>query len=131
MYMTATAEQCICGCYIRRLGEEITLSVPTLQRPKPGQLIFRLYPFRDHLNPQIARQHDDGLHDLAALIALHPADERAVDLQRPNKEVVEVAQARVADAEVVNGQLDAERPQLHYRVSDRSSVFHHHALRDL
>jgi hypothetical protein len=55
---------------------------------------------------------DDRAHDLALLLLeLHARDERAVDLQAVEREALQRAQARVARAEVVDQQADAEVAQ--------------------
>ena len=54
-------------------------------------------------------QHDDGLDDLAILASVvHLADEGAVDLQGIDGELLEIAQGRMAGAEVVDADPDAQ-----------------------
>src|ERR1044072_5715046 len=95
------------------LGEEESLSVFAFQQAKQGDLIFGLDSFGDDVHIQIARQHDDGTHDLRILVVLrHATDEGAVYLQSRDGEAVQVAEGGVACAEVVHAQLYAEHAQL-------------------
>ena len=59
-------------------------------------------------------QRDNGPHDLRVLsMRAHPADEGAVNLQRVDRQTVEVTQRRIACAKVIDAQLDAQGLQLH------------------
>src|SRR6185369_6511006 len=58
-------------------------------------------------------------------------DERAVDLQDVDREALEVAQRRVAGPEVVDREMDAERPQLRQPADRAGGSLHEAALGDL
>ena len=58
-------------------------------------------------------------------------DERPVDLDRVDREVAEVGERRVAGAEVVEGEADAERLERVERVDGAVAALHEHALREL
>ena len=50
----------------------------------------------------------DHAHERAAASRVELADERAVDLDRVDRQLLEVGQGRIPGAEVVDGDLDAE-----------------------
>ncbi len=52
--------------------------------------------------------HGPGEHTPAAVVAAELVDEGLVDLEDVDREVLKVGQAGVADAEVVDGDLQAE-----------------------
>ncbi len=75
----------------------------------------------DGLQVQRARHLDDGLHDGAVVgVGVDVAHEGLVDLERVQREALEVAQRRVAGAEVVQRQPHALRVQrVHHRDGGR------------
>ena len=60
-----------------------------------------------------------------------PATKDAVDLDHVDREAAQVAERRVAGAEVVDGEAHAERLQVEQRLDRRLDVVHQHALGDL
>ena len=60
-------------------------------------------PLRDHVHPRgCAPMHHDGADDRTfCAVRLQAADERAVDLEDVDREALQVAERRVAGAEVV------------------------------
>src|SRR5439155_1286787 len=87
----------------------------------------------DRLESERVREAHDGLDDRRAVVVGEDAvDEGLVDLQRVDRQqLAQVAQRRVADAEVVDGQLDAERLELAQHHQRRVGVGEHRALGDL
>ena len=68
--------------------------------------------FGDHLQPQRPPHVDDRAHDRAvALVAGQALDEATIDLQLPDRDPLQVGQARIAGAEVVDRQPHAEPGQ--------------------
>ena len=75
---------------------------------------------------------DDRVDDRGAVLLLaHPRDERPVDLQRLDREPLEVRQRRVAGAEVVDREVEAESTERTERAQRRLGVAHQRALGDL
>ena len=64
-------------------------------------------------------------------ILAEPVDEGPVDLQHVDGEPLQVAERRVAGAEVVDGQLDAERAQVLQHLEPGRRVGHQRGLGDL
>ena len=70
--------------------------------------------------PSERAERDDGAHHLGLLrAAAHAAHERGVDLQAVDRQRGQVAQRRVAGAEVVDRQADAQVAQARQRVDAR------------
>src|SRR5688572_5127551 len=128
----ATEEERFRVADVHRLGEVEPLPELTLEVSELRALPFGLYAFGHHVHAQVLRQLHDRPHYLGRPLTLgQTADEGAVYLQRADGEALQVAQGRIAGAEIVDAQLDAERPQLFERVRGRLDVFHHHGLRNL
>ena len=80
------------------------------------QLLGGLHAFGHDIHAKILRQRDDGRDHLRALaLETHPADEGAIDLQGVCLQLVQVAQGRIARAEVIDAPLDADRLQAFQR----------------
>ena len=72
------------------------------------QHLVGLHAFGDHLHAQVVAEVDDGPHDhFVLLVEQHVGHEAAVDLQLAHRQVAQVAERRVAGAEVVDRQPDA------------------------
>ena len=84
-------------------------------RPVLGQelhLVERLDSLRNDVQVEHTAQVDEGTGDRRALaVATHVAHERLGDLERLDREPLQVAHRRVARAEVVDRDADAELPQ--------------------
>ena len=81
---------------------------------------------------EAAAEVDDGLHDRRVGIVAHEvADERAVDLQLVDRQVLEDAERRVAGAEVVDRDADAGRDEPLDDAQRALGVGHQRVLRDL
>ena len=77
-------------------------------------------------------QLDHRAHEHRRIVAgQHVADERLVDLDRIHRQLLQVAQAGVAGAEVVDEQLDAEPLEAHQRVQRPGRILHQRALGEL
>ena len=63
----------------------------------------------DDAEPQDPRHRDDGFDDRSRrVVGQHLRDERAVDLDRVDREALQIAQRRVASAEIVEREPHAE-----------------------
>ena len=75
--------------------------------------LFALDTFGDHLEAEVVsevdRRPDD---DLVLLVDQHVGDEALIHLQLADRELTQVAQRRVARAEIVDRQMDAEFVEL-------------------
>src|SRR5688572_6724298 len=61
-----------------------------------------LYAFRDDAEPEDARHRDDGFDDRRRrMVGQHLCDERAIDLDRIDWKALQIAQRRIARAEIV------------------------------
>ena len=76
-------------------------------------------------------RRDHGLDDRAVRVAVEPGDERPVDLDRVERQVLQVGQRRVAGAEVVEHEPDAHVAQPAERPDPDLGLVHHDALGDL
>ena len=84
----------------------------------------------DDRQPERPGQRDDRLGHRATAVG-QLGDERAVDLQLVHREVLQVGERGVPDAEVVDRDAHADRAQAQQRLPARSRVRHHRRLRDL
>ena len=83
----------------------------------------------DDLEAQVPAEVDDRPHDRHVLaLAAEAGDEAAVDLDLVDRQALQVGQRRVARAEVVHGQPDAERAQLVQQRDRPRRVGHDRAL---
>ena len=88
---------------IERFREQITLTVLALQRSQLIQLLLTFDTFSHNLHSEIARERNDRLDDLKVLIGIiNAGDERTIDLQRVDREPVQITQRRVSSAEIVD-----------------------------
>ena len=73
------------------------------------ELRFGFDALGDYLLFEALGEQYDRLQDLGILAVLADCDhERAVDLERIERQSVEIAQARIAGAKIVDAQPDAE-----------------------
>src|SRR5437763_756227 len=102
------------------------------QRPQLVELLWALHTLGDHRQAQAVGQMDDGIHDgQVAAVAVDALDEGTVDLQPVDMEPLQVAQRRVAGAEVVDGEPDPQLAQLVQRLDGTLGILHHRPLGDL
>ena len=98
---------------LERLGEQEPLDVADTEARERGELLRGLDAFGDDVElerPSHARDRLDE-HAGAAVVGAQRLDEAAVDLQRVEREVLEVAERRVAGAEVVDRDVHADRAE--------------------
>src|SRR6266571_9259494 len=94
---------------IDRRGEEIPLALVAAVRAQEFQLLHGLDPLGDHAHRERMCERDDRLRDRRVVPSLvHPADERAVDLEAIDRQPRQVGEARIARADVVHGDLHAQ-----------------------
>ena len=95
------------------LANTIALPILAAERAKDRQVFGRFHPFGDHLPPQLMRQDDDGLHDgERIIIGPQPPHERLIDLEERNRQLLQIAQGRIARAEIVQTRLNPLRFEL-------------------
>src|SRR5207302_1537627 len=96
------------------------------------ELLWRLDTFRKHPQAKRLPERDDRLRDRRAAAAVGRLDhERPVDLQAVDRQPREVAEARVAGAEVVHRDLHPERLELPQDGNRFLAVVDQHAFRKL
>ena len=85
------------GCsWSERLGEQKALSIAATNVSQLSQLTARLDTFSDDVRSNASRQRDDALDDGGLLMfGVEAADKRPIDLERVDREPVELAQRRV------------------------------------
>src|SRR4051794_5781112 len=85
-----------------RPREEIALRERAPERAQTGRLLLGLDALGNDADAERAPHREDGGHDRLVLRrADYAVDERAVDLQRVDREATHVGERRVAGAEVV------------------------------
>ena len=95
-------------------------------------LLLGLDALRHHLEPARARERHRGGDDrLVVAVGRGVLDHGAVDLERVQGVLVEVGQAALAGAEVVEGDAQAEPPQLGEPLDGQLGAAHELDLRDL
>ena len=96
-----------------RLGEVEALAAVCAQIRQPSALVGRLHPGGDDGQPEPVSKVDDRGHNLLAGRGLgEPGDEAATDLERMEREGVEMAESRIHAPEVIQGEPDAQRAEL-------------------
>ena len=86
------------------LAEIEALPVIAAHPRQVGGLLFAFRAFRHHFHAEIMRQRDDGTDDERRVaIGGHLCDEGAVHLQRIEGETLQIGEARIACAEIVEG----------------------------
>src|SRR6478752_3359495 len=98
-----------------RPAEQVALHLVAAQSPDEPSLLFRLDPLDVDLDAEGMAQSDDRADDLgrSSVVVGGSAKEAGVDLDLVEGELPQVAEARVARAEIVHDDVDAERLQLH------------------
>src|SRR5882672_7076188 len=95
-----------------RSGEEVSLPLLATMRAQEFQLLRSLDSLGDHPQSERMRERNHRLSDRRIVPGLvHPVHERAVDLQAVDRQPRQITQARIACAEIVHGDLHAERFQ--------------------
>ena len=94
-----------------RAGEVEALRPRHAEALETRQLLAGLDTFGRDLEVEGARHRDDGRNQRRVVrIGSEPVDEDAVDLDAVDREQLEIAERRVAGAEVVDRQVDPEWP---------------------
>ena len=92
----------------QRLGIEVALRLLALLVQEERRLRGRLHALRDHFEAEIVRHRDQRAHDRGvAGVVGDLADEAAVDLDPRQREARQIAERRIAGAEIVECELDA------------------------
>src|SRR5678816_2938305 len=101
-------DHCFCFSRGERLRKQKSLRVAATNLLQPPQLLPRFDAFGNDVRADASRQSDDAFDDSGAIVCLggETADERAIDLQRVDREAMEIAQGRVPGPKVVQKQLD-------------------------
>src|SRR6266853_3063616 len=95
-----------------RCGEQISLPLLATVRAQEFQLLRSLDSLGDHPQSERTRERNHRLSDRRIVPGLvDPVHERTVDLQAVDRQPRQIAQARIACAEIVHGDLHAERFQ--------------------
>ena len=116
----------------RRAPERIALHELDAEVAQPARLLARLDALGDDRDVHRAGHRDDRPQDVAvALVLGHAGDELAVDLDRLDREALDVVQGGVAGAEVVEHQAHAEALEVLEHRGRRGALLHQHALGQL
>ena len=130
--LPAVAQHRLDRCRRQCGAEPVALHLVALVGGQQRRLAFAFDAFGEHLHLQLVRHRDDGARDRHVFRRRGDVGhQRAVDLDHVHRQPAQVAQARVAGAEVVERDLDAERtqrPQVLHRLIE---VGDQHALGDL
>src|SRR5215208_4020329 len=94
------------------VGEQVALGVVAAELVELGQLAGGLDALGDDGQAEgVAEADDGGDHGVVGWVEVEAGHERAVDLERRQRQVLEGGQGRVAGAEVVDRDVDAEGGQ--------------------
>src|ERR1700720_1311668 len=107
----------------RRPGKEIPLRISAAELAQLLELLPTLDTFRNHLDVQMPGHGDDGADDgEIAHVGHQVTHETAVDLERIHAPALQVREARVANAEIIDGDAHAELAQARHDVLARVAV---------
>ena len=114
------------------MREVIALHTVTVELPQEGELIFALNAFCHHDQPEAVREKDDRLDDRIGAVRLIDAlDEGAIDLQCLYRQLMQMGKRRVAGAEIVHREVNAQARQRVDLPRDLADVAHYGRLGDL
>src|SRR5690554_6199110 len=120
------------GIAVHRGRKIEALEIPTAVPAQPEVLIEGLHTFRQDLDVEPPAQGEQATANrLAVATLIHPAHEGPVDLDLVERQVAQRAQAGVAGAEIVDGDLHAAPPQVRAEQGGPSIVGQCHALGQL
>src|SRR3569832_1619729 len=112
-----------------RWTEIIALYEVTALVAQEIELLHGLHALCYHLHIEAVGHEDDGARESGiAWIGGEIVDERTVELEHMHEEALQIAQARLAGAEVVHRELHAHCPQPAVGLHRRLRVFHDAAL---
>ena len=93
-----------------RFAKQIPLDVRATECGKRVSLCVCLDALRDDLRSERMRERDDRANDLGfGRRIVEPTHERTIDLQDVDLKLFEIAQRRVAGAEIIQREFHAER----------------------
>ena len=116
----------------QRAAEVVALGDVAAQLAQAVGDLLGLDALGDDLEAQVPREVDRRAHDRRVVVVVgHPEDERAVDLHLVQRQALEVGQRRLALAEVVERQADAEVAQPVQDLAGAARVRHDRVLGDL
>src|SRR6185369_10159810 len=117
---------------VDRVAEQMPLRIVAAVLAQELELLLGFDAFRDDLELEAMRHLDDRIDDCRVIaIDRDVADERAIDLQRADRKLLQRRKRRVPRAEVVDREVQTHAVQ---RVEnpDRSlGIFHQRRFRDL
>ena len=115
-----------------RPRQQIALAVVAAEILQQRKLGLGFDAFGDHFLFEALGERDDRLQDLGIFAAFADAvNERAVDLERVERQAVQIAERRIARAKIVDAELDAELLEPVEHIDRVLGVFHRGALGDL
>ena len=80
-------------CHRQRFAEQVALVQVATGLAQRNALLFGFNPFGNHVQPQAAREPDDGVHDGGVVgVGEHVAHKALVDLELIERHALEVAQ---------------------------------------
>jgi len=92
-----------------RAREEEALKFVAVGATQDSDLLRGLHALGNHLQAESVTEPDDGARDCEiGRVVEHVVHERAVHLQLVERKAVQIVQARIAGAEIIDGQSDAE-----------------------
>src|SRR5215469_11031827 len=116
----------------RRPGAQEPLHLVAAGEAQKDALLLGLHPLAQHREAERAAERHDRLDDHAAVRrAAERRDELLVDLELVDREAAQIAETRIARAEIVERDLDAERAQLVEPRHRVVRILDQHALGDL
>src|SRR5436190_1309861 len=107
-----TAREFTNGCRLRWNAEQIALGLDAAFSSQKFKLPFGLDAFGGDGDTKLRAQSDDRAHDRRRVMVVDVMDEGAVDLDLVDGEAAEIAERRIADAEIVQRNADAQVTQL-------------------
>ena len=115
-----------------RPREAESLQLVALVLAQERDLVVVLDALGDDAQIELLAQRDDGgRHGAVVDVGWQPLDERPVDLETRDRERLQRAEARIAGAEVVDGDLNAEALQLVHGSDCLPDIAHDQAFRQL
>ena len=115
-----------------RAAEIVSLCLVTSMSLKESQLFPRFHPLGDDPKLEAPAHADHSVHDGGIVRSgCNLPDKRLVDLQRINRELSEIAQARITGAEIIHGNLYSTGSECFQDRGGRFGALHQNAFRQL
>ena len=116
----------------QRAAEVVALGAAAAQVDQRLQDALGLHALGDDVEAEVAGEVDRRADDHGvAVVVGHRGDEGAVDLDLVERQLLEVGERRLAGAEVVEREPDAERAQRREHLGHALRIAHHGGLGDL